>query len=217
MKANIVIIDDHEVIRYGLAISLASSATAFPQMELAIVGQASFGKEVFDILNTVTVNVLLMDILLPDINGLDLVKQLRSRGYGHNLLHILVMTELDGFNIKSVFDSGADGYISKDEQISVFLEAIQSILAHPGTPWVHPKTAKHMVRVEYSLKAAGFTETEIILLLHHINLPTPEIAERMNISIKTVRNHLSNIYDKINVNSRHQAIDFAAKIGLLGR
>lgn len=213
LVANIIIVDDHEVIRYGLTMTLESVNAQDSPVEFRVLATVSTGKELLHVLPGSGANVILLDIRLPDVNGLDLVRTLRNKGYTSEMLRILIMTELERVNIREVLDSGANGYISKDEQGNIFIDAITSILTVPEVPWLHPKIAQSMLRVELSLKASGLTDTEI-KVLRYIHLSTQEIAEILQVTPKTLRNHLTNIYIKINVNSRTEAIDFVQKIGL---
>jgi DNA-binding NarL/FixJ family response regulator len=127
---------------------------------------------------------------------------------------VLVVTELTAPNVREIFAAGANGYITKQEESAVFVEALRFIVHNPQQPWVQPVVAQQLLKVEYTLKAYGLTpqEIEVLQLLH---LSNPEIAEVLHSSVSTIRSHLSSIYDKFNVPSRKEATEIARRLGLV--
>lgn len=214
--ARIFLVDDHEIVRHGLAMSLLNYLDETPQSDLRVefVGTARTGEEALHLLPTSEANIAFVDVMLPDMNGLEVIRRLRKQGFDKHRLRILVVTELTSPNVREIFTSGANGYITKQEQSAVFIEAIRSILADPTKSWLQPEVAQKLVTLEYSLKVYGLTpaEIDVIQLLH---LSNPEIADRLDITVGTLRNHLANIYKKLQVKSRPEVLNFARRLGLL--
>jgi DNA-binding NarL/FixJ family response regulator len=215
-NARIFLVDDYEIVRHGLAMSLLNFLDEAPQSDLHIefVGAAQTGEEALHLIPTSGANVAFVDIMLPDMSGLAVIRDLRGRGLDKEQLRILVVTELPSPNIREIFAAGANGYITKQEHSVLFIEALRFILANPTKAWLQPDVAQQLVKLEYALKVYGLTSTEIdVIQLIHIS--NPEIAERLGVTAGTVRNHLANIYDKLNVSSRKDAVNFARRLGLL--
>lgn len=215
-EARIFLVDDHEVVRHGLEMSLTNYLEEHPAIELTIrfVGVAKTGEEALAQLPASGANVALIDIALPDMSGLEVIRRLRQSGSGKDHLHILVVTELTAPNVRAIFAVGANGYLDKQEDSSVFIEALRSILHEPLRSWMQPAVAQQLLKVDVALKAYQLTRQEIEVL-QHIHLSNPEISEVLNISTGTVRTHLSNIYDKLNVPSRKEAFEIARRLGLV--
>ncbi|MBL7990627.1 MAG: response regulator transcription factor [Candidatus Kapabacteria bacterium] len=215
-EARIFLVDDHEVVRHGLEMSLTNFLEEHPHLEIEIsfVGAAKTGEEALAYLPASGANVVLMDIALPDMSGIEIIRRLRESGYSKEQLHILVVTELASPNIREIFAVGANGYLDKQEDSSVFIEALFSILRDPLRSWMQPTVAQQLMKVDFAIKAYQLTRQEIEVL-QHIHLSNPEISEVLNISTGTIRTHLSNIYDKLNVPSRKDAFEIARRLGLV--
>jgi DNA-binding NarL/FixJ family response regulator len=215
-EARIFLVDDHEVVRHGLQMSLTNFLEEHSEVELHIsfVGAAKTGEEALQHIPDSGANVALIDVALPDISGLEVIRRLRQSGLGKDQLHILVVTELAAPNVREIFAVGANGYLDKQADSSVFIEALLSILREPLRTWMQPSVAQHLLKVDFALKAYHLTRQEIEVL-QHIHLSNPEISEVLNISTGTIRTHLSNIYDKLNVHSRKEAFEIARRLGLV--
>jgi DNA-binding NarL/FixJ family response regulator len=215
-EARIFLVDDHEVVRHGLAMSLLNFLEESPQTALTVrfVGTAQTGEEALRLIPESGANVAFVDVMLPDMSGLAVMRRLRELGLGKERLRIMVVTELTSPNVREIFAAGANAYISKQERGAMFIEALAAILAEPMKSWLQPDVAQQLAKIEYTLKAYGLTpaEIDILQLLH---LSNPEVAECLGITANTVRNHLANIYEKLNVNSRKDVTNFARRLGLV--
>jgi DNA-binding NarL/FixJ family response regulator len=216
LEARLFLVDDYEIVRHGLAMALIEFLQQHVQFSInaRVVGNAANGKEALERIPQTDANIVFVDVMMPDMSGLTLIRRLREMGFSKERLRILVVTELTTPNIREMFASGANGYISKQEPTEVFAEALRALLADPHTSWLQPEVARELVKIEYTLKTYELTpaEIELIQLLH---LTNPEIAECLGITVGTVRNHLANVYSKLNVNSRKDVVTFAKRLGLV--
>ncbi|MCU0425248.1 MAG: response regulator transcription factor [Candidatus Kapabacteria bacterium] len=215
MEARLFIVDDHEVVQHGLAMSLQNylDEAANPDFTLSVVGAARTGTDALAAIPQSGANTAFVDVMLPDMSGLRLIRTLREQGLSKERLRVLVVTELGSPNVREMFASGANGYISKQEESAVFAEAVRAILDNPSKTWLQPHVAQELVKLEYTLKAYELTPTEIDVI-ELLELSNPEIAEYLGITVGTVRNHLMNIYGKLNVDSRKDVVAFARRLGL---
>ncbi|MFY7998715.1 MAG: response regulator [Candidatus Kapaibacteriota bacterium] len=216
LEARLFLVDDYEIIRHGLATSLQVFFEDNPHLKtiIRIVGTANNGAEALAQIPNADANVVFIDVMMPDMSGLVLIRRLREMGFSKERLRILVVTELTTPNIREIFASGANGYISKQEPTEVFAEALTAILKEPINSWLKPEVARELVKTEYALKTYELTPAEIetLQLLH---LSNAEIAEYLGITAGTVRNHLANIYAKLNVSTRKEVEQFAKRLGLV--
>jgi len=216
------IVDDHELIRYAMEswmVQDAASSTPSPEPAITVVGTASNGQDalsgVRSLQKTDTApNFLLIDFQLPDMLGSEVIQTLRAEGIASAQMRALVMTGMENAPVKSILSSGANGYLSKKESSTTFLAAMRQVFLKPDDLWLNPAEAKRMLNAERSLTTAGITSAEknVLRLLY---LSNEEIAEALNISRGTVKNHLNNMYSKLGINSRPEAVQFALKVGLL--
>jgi DNA-binding NarL/FixJ family response regulator len=150
------------------------------------------------------------------MNGTDVIKTLRASGINASELPILLMTGLETAPVKEILASGANGYISKQETSEAFIRAIRQLFANPSDVWMNPSVAKQMLSAERALSEAGITAAEKNVL-KVIRLPNEEIGELLGISKGTVKNHIANIFEKLGVTDRDDAVKFAVKVGLISR
>jgi DNA-binding NarL/FixJ family response regulator len=216
LEARLFLVDDYEIVRHGLAMAIVEFFAENPAYSInaRVVGNAANGKEALERIPTSDANIVFVDVMMPDMSGLTLIRRLREMGLSKERLRILVVTELTTPNIREMFASGANGYISKQEPTELFAEALRALLQDPHTSWLQPEVARDLVKIEYTLKTYELTpaEIELIQLLH---LTNPEIAECLGITVGTVRNHLANIYSKLNVSTRKDVVTFAKRLGLV--
>lgn len=196
-----------------------ASSTSQSTPTISVVGTASSGADAVAGVRALhasqaTPNFLLIDFQLPDMLGSDVIQTLRADGIISEQMRALVMTGMENAPVKSILASGANGYISKQEPSTTFLAAMRHVFLKPDDLWLNPAEAKRMLNAERSLTTAGITSAEknVLRLLY---LTNEEIAETLNISRGTVKNHLNNMYSKLGINSRPEAVQFALKVGLL--
>lgn len=208
----LVIADDHSMIREGLKQLLEL------ERQFKVIAEASDGVECLEILSKEAPDVLLLDINMPNKNGLDVLKELNQSG--NRKVKVLVLTvhnEVE-YLIKAV-ELGVDGYVLKDSESSELKKAIMTILN--GETYIQPDlipmlNAK-MISMENDYdKIDSLTKRELDVLKNlAIGMYNKEIATKLEISERTVKNHVSNIFKKIGVSDRTQAAVFAIRNNLI--
>ncbi len=208
----LVIADDHSMICEGLKQLLELEG------QFKVIAEASDGAECLEILSKETPDVLLLDINMPNKNGLDVLKELNQSG--NRKVKVLVLTvhnEVE-YLIKAV-ELGVDGYVLKDSESSELKKAIMTILN--GETYIQPDlipmlNAK-MISMENDYdKIDSLTKRELDVLKNlAIGMYNKEIATKLEISERTVKNHVSNIFKKIGVSDRTQAAVFAIRNNLI--
>ncbi len=210
LRTRILIADDHPIFRSGLKTELSRHT------DFEIMGEAVDGDEVIAKVNEGPVDVVILDISMPGIKAVDVIKRL---GKSHPAIKVLVLTAHgDKGTITSILKAGAHGYVLKEEDPFVVPEAIRSVIK--GRNWVGPSVATLMMgkfRENQSETNSGVLtekECEVIRLIAD-GLSTRDIASRTHMAERTVEFHISNIYDKLGVNTRPSAVRWAQEHGIL--
>ena len=210
-KIRVMITDDHSLIREGLKQLLEFDGS------IEIVGEASNGIECLEKLNECNPEVLLLDINMPEKNGIDVLKQMKEENSPVKVLILTVHTEMD-YLMKAV-DIGVDGYILKDSESSELKKAIKAVRDGENyiQPSLIPSLNNHLLnRDTDNDKISLLTNRELEVLVQVANgMFNKEIALNLNISERTVKNHISNIFKKIDVSDRTQAAVFAIKNNII--
>lgn len=211
-KIRILLADDHRLFREGLKVLLASIA------DMEIVAEAASGDEVIQLAEQNVPDVILMDIQMPGLNGLEATRRILSRS-PH--IGILMLTMFD--DDESVFmamRAGARGYILKGADQEELLRAVQAVARGEAlfSPGIASKLM-HFFRTSSAILAVNafpeLTERELdVLKLIAQGMNNPDIARRLELSSKTIRNYISNIFSKLQVADRAQAIIKAREAGL---
>lgn len=211
MAVKIMIADDHSMIREGLKSLLELDG------DIQVIAEAVDGKDCLDKLDIVKPDVLLLDINMPKMNGLDVLKNMKERRIKVKVLVLTVHNEIE-YLMKAV-DIGINGYVLKDSESSELKKAIYSIVE--GETYIQPSlipalNAKRIEKNEDEIKIEDLTKRELeVLKLLAIGMYNKEIAEKLNISERTVKNHVSNIFKKLEVTDRTQAAVFAIRNNLI--
>ena len=207
----VMIADDHSLIREGLRQLLEFDGS------IEVVGEASNGEECLIKLEEFNPEVLLLDINMPEKNGIDVLKQMKADQSQIKVLILTVHNELE--YLISAVDIGVDGYILKDSESSELKKAIRVV--RDGESYIQPKLIPAMNnqllnRDADKDKIASLTNRELEVLIQVANgMFNKEIATNLNISERTVKNHISNIFKKIDVSDRTQAAVFAIKNNII--
>lgn len=207
MTINIMITDDHAMIREGIKQLLEFDGN------IKVVAEAGDGEECLAILENNIPDVLLLDINMPKKNGIEVLKEIKSKNKPLKILMLTVHNEVE-YLLKAV-DIGVDGYVLKDSDSSELKKAIVSIMN--GESYIQPSlipmlNAKLVSRDTDKDKIEQLTKRELEVLIKVANgMFNKEIAISLNISERTVKNHLSNIFKKIQVSDRTQAAVFAIR------
>lgn len=206
-----MIVDDHSLIREGLKQLLEFDGS------IEVVGEASNGIECLEKIDSVHPEVLLLDINMPEKNGIEVLKEMKEKESPIKVLILTVHNELE--YLTQAVDIGVDGYILKDSESSELKKAIQSVLDGENyiQPSLIPALNNQLVNRDIEKdKISLLTNRELEVLIQVANgMFNKEIATNLNISERTVKNHISNIFKKIDVSDRTQAAVFAIKNNII--
>jgi len=215
-RIKVLIADDHRIVREGLMAILKTKEN------IEVVGEAQDGQEAIEKVRTLEPDVILMDVSMPRMGGVEATRQIK-REFPH--IGIIALTMYD--EQQYIFDlvrAGATGYLLKDTESSQIVEAIRAI--YRGESLIHPSVASKIL-AEFSLLAQkkgkkpswedhDLTEREVtVLRLVADGKTNKEIANNLNLSEKTVKNHVRNIFHKLQVYDRTQAAILGIRKGII--
>ena len=206
----VLIVDDHAIVRKGIRALLATES------DIAVVGEAGNGQEAVAQVRALAPDVVLMDLVMPGVSGIDAIRQIVAQQPSSR---ILVLTSFAGDEqIFPAIKAGALGYLLKDSEPNELVEAIRRV--HRGESSLHPSVARKVLR-ELAQPAAPdhgqaiLTEREVaVLRLVARGMSNQEIADQLVITEATVRTHVSNILSKLHLASRTQAALYALREGI---
>ncbi len=207
----VMIADDHSLIREGLRQLLEFDGS------IKVVGEAANGVECLDNLVKYDPEVLLLDINMPEKNGIDVLKKMKEDKSPVKVLILTVHNELE--YLLNAVDIGVEGYIMKDSDSSELKKAIRAV--RDGENYIQssliPALNNRLMNRDVDReKVASLTNRELEVLVQVANgMFNKEIAMNLNISERTVKNHISNIFKKIDVSDRTQAAVFAIKNNII--
>ncbi len=211
MKTKVMIADDHSLIREGLKQLLEFDGS------MEIIAEASNGVECLDCLENVLPDILLLDINMPEKNGLEVLEEIKKENIAIKVLILTVHNELE-YLLRAV-DMGVDGYIMKDSESAELKRAINTVMSGENyiqaslIPALNNRLANRDIDKD---KIDLLTSREMEVLIQIANgMINKEIATNLNISERTVKNHISNIFKKIDVSDRTQAAVFAIKNNII--
>ena len=211
MKVKVILADDHVMIREGI-----KQLLEFEQ-KIEVVAQANDGVECLEKLSKVNADILLLDINMPRKNGLDTLSEIRKNKTKIKVLMLTVHEEVE-YLVKAT-DIGVDGYILKDSGSAELKKAIFSILEGESyiQPSLIPELNSYLIHKDddkVKLDALTKREVEVLIEVAKGNF-NKDIAMHLNISERTVKNHMVSIFKKIEVADRTQAAVFAIKNNLI--
>lgn len=195
-KIRIIVADDHAVVRTGIRQFLESTE------DLTVVAEAASGQELFRVLRGAACDVVLLDISLPDLNGLEVLKHLRQSQPQLPVL-IFSMYAEDEFAIPAIKD-GAAGYLCKDSPPEEILSALRTVAK--GARYVSPQFAERLLDQKASNgrhlahETLSPRETTVMLLLSK-GVPLTQIGDQLHLSVKTVSTYRTRILDKLQLHS----------------
>ncbi|NJD01864.1 MAG: response regulator transcription factor [Ruminiclostridium sp.] len=209
-KINLLIADDHSMVRQGLKQILEL------EKDITVTAQASNGNEAVRLAREYKPDIILMDINMPGTNGLQAIKEIKQEKLPSKVI-VLTIHEDREYLFKTL-QMGAEGYVLKDAEPAVLVEAIRNV--YNGQSYIQPNMTRELVkefnRVTLHEKEksdeSNLTSREIeVLELIAEGMINKEIAKQLYISEKTVKNHVSNIFKKLDVSDRTQAAIYAFK------
>ena len=215
-KYRIVIAEDHTILREGLRALLSSS----PDFE--IVGEAEDGREAIRCVEKLKPNLILTDLSMPRMNGMDAIRDIKRKSPGTKIL-VLTVHKTEEY-ILATLQAGADGYLLKDSTHAELLAAVRHVLSgkHYISPGISDKVLDGYLEGRKTLKTHTSWETltqrerEILKLIAE-GYKNKEIADDLCISVKTVEKHRANLMEKLNLHNVQALTTFAIEKGLVSR
>ncbi len=211
MSIKVMLVDDHILMREGIKNLLEFDGS------IEVVSEASDGVECLDNLKHIIPDIILLDINMPNKNGIEVLTEIKKKGMPVKILMLTVHNEVE-YLLKAI-DIGADGYILKDTESAELKRAINYIIQGENyiQPSLIPALNSRLVNRDVDKeKIESLTRRELEVLIQVSNgMFNKEIANSLDISERTVKNHISNIFKKIEVNDRTQAAVFAIKNNLI--
>ncbi len=211
MAVKVIIADDHTMVREGLKQLLEIDS------EIKVVGEAGDGYECLDITNKMKPDIVLLDLNMPNLGGLETLRIIKQQKMSCKVIVLTIHNEIE-YLIK-VLDIGCDGYVLKDSDFETLKKAIftvyegETYIEPVLTPLLNSSLAERDILKE---KVSYLTKRELeVLKLIASGAFNKEIASALNISERTVKNHVSNIFRKIGVSDRTQAAVFAIKNNII--
>lgn len=202
----VVVVDDHGMVRRGVRGVLEAS----PGTD--VVGEARSGRHAIALARERPFDVAVLDLSLPDMNGFELMSELRRIQPAARFL-MLTMHDDPG-TIRSCFEAGAHGFMTKDADPDDLVHAVQAVAA--GQRYVHPSLGALLARADVARQELTPREREVALLVAR-GLTSRQVAQRLFLSVRTVETHRARIMRKLGLGSRAALVEWAMDAGLLSR
>jgi two-component system, NarL family, response regulator LiaR len=199
----VLIADDHAVVRQGLRTFLDL------QDDIEVVGEAADGEEALAAAERLTPDVVLVDLVMPKVDGIDVIRRLGERA--PEARAVVLTSFIDDDRLFPVLRAGAAGYLLKDVQPQELVEAIRTV--HGGGALLHPKVAARLLE-ELAADPLTPREREVLVLVGR-GFPNKRIAQDLRLSEKTVKTHVGHVLAKLGVTDRTQAAVVAVRAGLV--
>ncbi|MBI4776698.1 MAG: response regulator transcription factor [Deltaproteobacteria bacterium] len=204
-KRRIVIADDHTIVREGIRSLLEA------REDFIVVGEASTGREAIREVEELHPDIVIMDVSMPDLNGLEATRQIKKRFPDCKIL-VLTMYE-DKESIRQMLQCGASGYVVKKSAVSQLFDAIEAVLK--GEAFFSPSISKivledYIKELDTSDRILSSREIEVLQLVAE-GRTNKEIADLLHLSVKTVEGHKDNIKKKLNIRDTAGIVKYAIR------
>jgi len=214
-KIKLVIADDHQLVREGMELMMAGV------QDMEVVGLVASGEEAINVARTAKPDVVLMDIMMPGMNGIEASRWIKE--IDENIRVIIVTMEISKDYVSAAIKSGVDGYLSKDSSKKILMEAIRSV--YGGERYFNDAIKKLIFEDFYSVEKLKNPkkalpnqltkrETEVLTLVAS-GKSNKEVAELLDISVKTVETHKTHILIKLGLNNNAELIRYAIKNSII--
>jgi len=213
-RIRLLLVDDHEVVRSGLRMLLENQA------DLKILGEADTGKQALEMVETLNPDVVIMDITLPDISGIEATRRIKEAHPGVAVVALTIHEDQQYFF--EMLQAGASGYVPKRAAPDDLITAIHA--AHRGEMYIYPSLAKLLVGdflsrsgedgAKEAMDELTPREGEVLSLLAD-GKTNDEIADLLSISAHTVARHRENLMGKLGLHSRSELVKYAIRKGLI--
>ena len=212
MSQRLILVDDHKMLREGLRRGLE-------ELGFSVIAEAGDGEEGVRLAAAMRPDVLLMDVSMPEMDGVEATRQIVERN--PNAKVVMLTMHADRDIVDRALKAGAVGYLTKDCSIDEVAEAVT--MAANGETAMSPALAAGFLEEARKLDSGTEREEdriitkreEEVLQLIADGCSTPEVASKLYISQKTVKNHLASIYEKLNARDRTQAVITAVRMGII--
>ena len=212
MKIKVLLADDHVMMRGGLRMLLEQHT------ELAVVGEAEDGRETVRLAKKLSPDVVVMDIAMPDMNGIEATRQIIAERAGIKVIALSMHS--DRHFVSEMLKAGATAYLLKQCAVDELLAAIKTVLKNQTylSPCISGVVVDHFVRNTSKSASTAFSrlsdrEREVLQLVAE-GKTSKEIASQLNLSIKTVEAHRLNIMEKLNIHTVAELTKYAIREGL---
>lgn len=212
MVTRVIIADDHKILREGLRTVLEDGTG------IEVIGESNNGWDTVRLVKQLEPDVVIMDVAMPDLNGIDATRQIRAAGVTAKVLALSMHS--DSRYVKGMLQAGASGYMLKDCAAEELILAIRTVVADrvyvsPGIAGVIVKDYVQHLSGETSADGPALTarEREVLQLVAE-GRSTAEIAGRMHVSVKTVETHRKRLMDKLNLHSVAALTKYAIREGI---
>ena len=208
-KISVILADDHAVVRMGFKLLLQDTK------DIAVVGEAESGEEVIKLLHTLTADIIVMDLSMPGIGGLETISRVVSKDKSPKIL--ILSAHEDAIHPKRSLKAGANGYLSKRGAPEELIKAIRQI--HSGNMYIEPSIAQKVAMSQMGgetspVEVLSEREFDVFMALAS-GKTVNQIAETLHLSPRTVGTHLYNIKQKLNASNQTELALIAIKSGLI--
>jgi len=212
VKINVLIADDHAVVRAGLRALIRANK------ELELVGEATGGYEALELIEKTKPDVLVLDLSMPDLDGISVTRILKEKGH---TTYILILTvHEDEALLREAIKAGASGYIIKHAAEAELISAIQAVTR--GDIYVHPKMIRSLLfdrppanpKIDEATDPLTQRELDVLRLIVQ-GYTNKQVAEELSISVRTVEGHRSNLTEKLGLKSRVELVRYAREHHLI--
>jgi len=210
MTIRVLLADDHPVVRSGIRAEISYST------DIQVVAEATTGPETLQLTSQHRPDVVLLDINMPDLRAVHAIRELGTLSPVPKVLVITASNDVE--TIQGMIRAGAAGYFVKDDDPANLVDAIRAV--HQGQAWLSAAAVKALAeqkrgeQISFAAEELSLRELQVLRLLAQ-GYTNTQIAETLVIAEGTVKNHVTNLYDRIGVHSRAEAVTWAWKHGLL--